>query len=143
MGDRCAGERVTREGVAEHWPVWAKLLEPVPRAGLYTLEHVRAWLDAGTWQLWAIFDMQDGSGPEPIACIVTSVEAYPLGRVGRVLECAGTDLADWIDLLPELEDAFREAQCEVVELYGRRGWERVLGREGYRAAACVLRKEIA
>lgn len=131
-------ERIEKDRVEKHWDLWQHWLRHVPRNGLYDESHVLEWLRSGARTLWAVWDVSDGM--ELVACLTTAVEEYPLRRVGRICELAGRDMTRWLDLLPQLEDAFRAVGCEVVDVYGRKGWARVLN--GYELHASVIRKEL-
>lgn len=136
-----AVEYVPREIVERDWDLFRGWLELVPLNNLYTVEHIRAWVAEGLFHVWAVFSLAAGA-PALCAVVVTSVQDWPLMRVGRILLCGGEELVHWLGLLPQLEQAMRDSGCERIEVYGRRGWERVLATYDYHPQAVVLTKEL-
>jgi len=127
--------------VARDWELYRPWLEMVPLNGLYDLGELKRSLVAAERHLWAIWEVDHSVAEMSIvACVVTSTFEYQLLKVGRINLCGGRDMVRWLNLVPELEQAFRDEGCDRVEVYGRRGWERVL--DGYKLQACVLAKEL-
>jgi hypothetical protein len=109
-----------------------KLTEALALAGgTHTLADVVAQLDAGTAQFWA-----DGD-----SCLVTEVVDAPRKRVLRFWLAAG-ELEPCLALSRKALEWGREQGCEIATFTGRRGWERVLGAEGWSPALTVMQREV-
>lgn len=99
--------------------------------GLCTLRDVLEMLLTGRAHLWS----------DTKACIVTTIHEYPQGKVW-VLWLAGGDLESVLKLGDEMYGAAEAAGCRVVEIHGRRGWERVLRSRGFKAEKVLLSKDL-
>lgn len=86
-------------------------------------------------QLWAI-EGWEGT----LALIVTRIGRYELCDAFEVQLCAGSGMARWLHLLRELEEHARALGCRMMELQGRRGWERLL--PDYELRGVVLEREL-
>lgn len=108
---------------------WRDRVEKALRIGGdgYTFRDVLAAVEAGRAQLWAT----------PGAIIVTQIEEYPAGRVCRFWIAAGR-LPDVLRIAPEVYAWAKEVGCVAATLTGRRGWERVLGSQGWRRSPLVM-----
>jgi hypothetical protein len=112
----------------EKWPEALKLLEPAltgasPRA-------VRAFIEAGTYQLWM-------AGNE--AAATTSISTFPVGNVLTVVHLGGRNMWQWLgEGLAAIEFWAREKGCDRIRINGRDEWSRVL--PGYRKTAVVSEK---
>ena len=92
-------------------------------------------LRAGRMQLWL------AAAPDRVrmACI-TQVQVRPRAKVGVVLYVTGTERQQWLGFLPVIENWFREQGCARVEIWARRGWERVLA--GYAKTHSMMEKPL-
>lgn len=86
-------------------------------------------------QLWEV-----RSGDQPLMLIVTRIIHYELCDVFEIQLCGGTRLRECLRLLPELERHAYALGCQMVELRGRAGWQRVL--DGYRVRGIAFEKEL-
>lgn len=75
-----------------------------------------------------------------LALLVTRLVWYPRGCAFQIHLCGGENMAEWLHLLPELEQHARNLGCKFVELMGRRGWQRALPEYGFRGVG--LSKEL-
>lgn len=87
-------------------------------------------------QLWS-FDTAAG---ETLMLVVTRILHYELCDTLEIQLCGGHRLRECLRLLPELEQHARYLGCKMVELRGRRGWERLLG--DYTVRGIALEKEL-
>lgn len=94
----------------------------------YGFEDVCAAIEAGKMQLWAA---EDG-------CCVTQISRFPRKRVLNVFLCGGA-LERALDMAPDIEAWGKAQGCDVIEMTGRRGWQKHLAAD---AVDTVLRKEI-
>ena len=100
--------------------------------GTHTVGDVVAQILAGNAQLWEDED----------ALIVTEVQVHPRKRVLHIWLATG-DMDACIALHHRiLRWAQEEQGCELATLAGRRGWERVLGSEGWTPRLSLMAKEI-
>lgn len=106
--------------------------------GMLTPAHVLELCRDRTWVLWVVIDSE---AAEQLAVAVTGISVAQTGvRICTVWLCAGYEMSRWRHLLPELEEYARREGASVMEIHGRRGWEKVYPE--YREAFRVLQKEI-
>lgn len=132
MTDRLLG--VQARDLGTWWPIAEPLLaRAVARFPNYTLEDVHRSIAAGERQLWIRV-------PDHEVAVVTAITDYPAGRRLTLFALAGELRPGWQALFRSIEDWARSQGCSGVDIYGRRGWERVL--PDYRLAHVVLSKEL-
>ena len=103
-------------------PVVRMMLENSLReAGDFRPEDVLAQLRGGFLQLWLVY-----TGMRVDAVVVTKVDIRPLCKVGMIVYCTGEDRERWVHHVETLEDWFREHGCSRVQVWARKGWQRVL-----------------
>ena len=115
----------------ETWEAARPLLEKAVKMGLQThdISDVKKALDDGLMQLWC----HNGS------VLVTEVLSFPRLRVCSA-KYAGGRMKDCFEMKPAIERWAKDNGCDVCEVYGRRGWQRV--HKDYRLGAGALWKEI-
>lgn len=99
--------------------------------GLCTLRDVLEMLLSGRAHLWS----------DTEACVVTTINTYPQGKVW-VVWLAGGKLESVLKLSEGFHRAALAHDCRVVEIHGRRGWERVLRSRGFKAEKVLLSRDI-
>jgi len=99
----------------------------------YSLESIRHALIRRDMQLWMY--VRDGIK----ACGVTQVVKYPEKKVCVFMFAVGEVLSEWIQFDSLIEEWARDNQCDAIEIYGRPGWEKVLGWERIHV---VIRKNL-
>jgi hypothetical protein len=121
---------LTVEGVAAAAirGVWPRVLPWIERAlaeGLGHLESrdVRDALERRDMQLW-IARREDAV----VAALVTEIVVYPRRKVCRFVLMGGADgqREVWLPWLSLLEAWARAEGCDLVEIYGRPGWARLV-----------------
>ena len=120
---------VPPDRVADCWEEVAPLLQPaVDRSGgRFLIEDVYHLLAIGENQLWVIFE--EG---KIVACCTTAFTEYPQKRMLTGQFLGGNNLKDWAPKLEQvLERWGRDHGCAGIELTGRKGWVRVLGKLGW------------
>lgn len=105
--------------------------------GLYTVEEVRGGLLAGACVLW----------PGEHCCIITERVPYDSGAVVLRVYAGGGEtgeaLAEIVSLAPGIMAAGRLMGCTEVQVEGRPGWARTLGKAlGFELWHVVLRKAL-
>lgn len=76
-----------------------------------------------------------GDDGKPAAAGVTQVRDYQSGlRSLWILALGGRRTVPWAEVIAQIEDGGRWAQCGTIEFVGRSAWRRIL--PGYTAEAC-------
>lgn len=93
---------------------------------------------SGEFQTWVLSDAHDA----PFAMILTEFIRFPVNNIFRFSLCAGDmgSLSRILDARILIEDYGRQLGADIIEVAGRRGWERVL--PDYTPAAVILRKPV-
>lgn len=100
--------------------------------GRWTIESVYKSIQEKDRQLWVALDFGVRS-----VCI-SEVINYPGKKVCNIFLVSG-DIDFIVPLLGDFKAWAKSQGCSTVELYGREGWQRVLG---WKRAGVILRKEI-
>ena len=89
-------------------------------------------------QLWVNFDKEGVQG-----AFITKVSMYPQKNILCVLLLGGNEFMKWRDEADALLNAFgKEKNCEYVELFGRKGWGKMLKDINYEEQTRLFAKEI-
>jgi len=99
----------------------------------HNLDDLQEQLEDGDAQWW--------QAPGTDSCIITELVVFPRRRVVRYWLAAG-ELAPVLELQPAIDDWARRQGATHAVLEGRRGWERLLPRWGWRARAIAMYKEL-
>jgi hypothetical protein len=101
--------------------------------GVETIDDVERLIEAGHYQFWAGRD----------AAAVTEITHFQRRKILTVLH-GGGELAE---LLDEIEPALctwaKQQGCDGIMGLGRKGWERVTAKHGYRLAYIAMIKDLA
>lgn len=92
-------------------------------------------LTSGQMQLWIAVD--EG---EILASMITQIIPYPRKTVLRVISIGGDDMDKWIHNLPLVENWALEMGCSSLELWGRKGWLKIL--KDWECSYHVLTKDL-
>ena len=107
----------------------------IEKTGLSDFEDIERDVLKGNQLLWLAWN------GEAIEAVATTHLVLVGGRKICVLTaCAGQDRDRWLPLLAHIEGYAKNEGCEVMRIFGRRGWQRVL--EGYHVENVVLEKEL-
>jgi hypothetical protein len=133
--------QLPKEMLPEVWPViYPGLKTVVERAsGKVSLEELANDIIAGRWQLWLYLN-----GGEYRALAITELATCKTGKkILRLIVCTGEDRELWEVLIPStLEQFARIEGCTLFETWARPGWERILGRQGFKKTHVLLEKEL-
>ena len=99
--------------------------------GTHDFGDVASAITMGTMQLW----------PNKDGCAVTEVLVYPRKKVLHVF-LAGGKMSAILDMQDSAAEWGRQQGCTAMTIAGRRGWERVLGKIGYKHQFTTLGLEI-
>lgn len=112
------------------WPVVAPMLEPAVAlsGGRVTMRTLRKGLLARQYLLWVAY-------PEDRvirAAFVTRVAIYPARKLLTVDCAGGSEMDGWLETVVQTFRAFaRQSGLSGVEMFGRPGWTRALGKHGW------------
>lgn len=98
--------------------------------GTHTVDDVLDRILTGHLQLW----------PGERGCAVTELVVYPRKKVLHVFLAAG-EMEQIIDMIDSAIAWGKSQGCTSMTIAGRKGWERVLARYGYKPVMTVLEKE--
>lgn len=105
--------------------------------GKYNLDSIYKAIAERDKQLWvATYDN------DLIAVCVTEITIYPCKKVLTVFASAGIRMDAWLDFLQPIMDWGKSQGCEAAEIYGRKGWERILAKYGYEHVSTVIRAKL-
>lgn len=96
-------------------------------AGTHTIEDIEGRIAEGTMHFW----------PGKQCAAVTEVAAYPRKKLLSITY-AGGDLNELLSLIPVWKSWGAHLGCSELIEAGRPGWERVLGRLGWKKEFVVL-----
>ena len=89
----------------------------------------------------AILDHRMQFWPAPKGCLVTEIVDFPRKRVLNVFIAAG-EMRQILDMADDVTAWAKAVGCTGLTIHGRRGWERVFARQGWRPLHTCLTKEI-
>lgn len=101
----------------------------------YLAEDLTHKFAEGQLQLWSIAD-----GDTLLAICITSIEIFPRTKICNIHAICGKAMTRWIGLIAEIEIWARDNDCTQVQIFGRKGWERMLPQ--YDNAKVVLVKKL-
>lgn len=99
--------------------------------GTHTFEDVKERILDSRLQIW----------PAKRGCAVTEIVIYPRKKVLHVF-LAGGEMDQIIDMIDSAVAWSKTQGCTSMTIAGRRGWERVLAKYGYKPVMTVLEKEL-
>lgn len=121
------------------WPQAAPMIETalIYADGKYNLDSIYKAISERDKQLWvATYDN------DLIAVCVTEITIYPCKKVLTVFASAGIRMDAWLDFLQPIMAWGKSQGCEAAEIYGRKGWERILAKYGYEHVSTVIRAKL-
>ncbi len=82
-------------------------------------------------------------GKKTKGAFVTKIAKYPQKNLLIVILLGGDEFQEWRDEADALLNAFgKENNCEYVELFGRKGWGKMLKDIDYKEVTRLFAKEI-
>lgn len=103
-----------------------------------TVDGVREDLERGALQLWVLLDQNDVVRMS----IMTRVTLCDVGRVMSIVWAHGKEVEEILHYLDAVEAAAKDIGCVRLEVRGRKGWERVLKKQGYDYKYQVVAKDL-
>ena len=105
--------------------------------GEYSISDIKSACKSKNMQLWVKI------GTEVEGAFITKISMYPQKNILCVLLLGGKEFMKWRDEADALLNAFgKENNCEYVELFGRKGWGKVLEDINYKEQTRLFAKEI-
>ena len=132
-------EGIKGENIEAWWPLVEEYLITALEHGLgeYSTGDIKKSCKSKDMQLWVKISK------EVEGAFVTKISKYPQKNILCVLLLAGKNFSRWRDEADVLLNAFgKENKCEYVELFGRKGWGKVLKDLNYEEQTRLFAKEI-
>ena len=125
--------------VPKWWPAIEGWVASALEHGGVTLYPVDVYngLTSRNMKLWLALD-----GSILKACCVTRIANYPRLKSLDILICSGSDSESWLGFYPAIEQYAKANDCDAVEFYGRRGWEKKMSGWGFKPVISIFRKAI-
>jgi len=132
-------EGIKGESVEAWWPLVEEYLNAALKYGLgeYSTSDIKSACISKNMQLWVKI------GTEVEGAFVTKIAKYPQKNLLCVILLGGKEFQKWRDEADALLNAFgKENNCEYVELFGRKGWGKILKDINYNEVTRLFAKEI-
>lgn len=105
------------------WPHAAPLLQSAcRRTGLNAFADLEADILSGRSLLWIAWN-----GEVIEAAAATVLINSEIGKVCIITACGGRGMKRWLPLISDIETYARNEGCARVRIYGRKGWQCLLG----------------
>ena len=132
-------EGIKGENIEAWWPLVQEYLITALEHGLgeYSIEDIKESCKSKDMQLWVKMDR------EVQGAFITKIAKYPQKNLLCVILLGGDKFKEWRDEADALLNAFgKENNCEYVELFGRKGWGKILKDINYKEQTRLFAKEI-
>jgi hypothetical protein len=132
-------EGIKGENIEAWWPLVQEYLITALKHGLgeYSIGDIKESCKSKDMQLWVKMDR------EVQGAFVTKIAKYPQKNLLCVILLGGDKFKEWRDEADALLNAFgKEHNCEYIELFGRKGWGKVLKDLNYKEITRLFAKEI-
>ena len=132
-------EGIKGESVEVWWPLVEEYLITALEYGLgeYSIEDIKNSCISKDMQLWVKI------GKEAKGAFVTKIAKYPQKNLLVVILLGGDEFQEWRDEADAVLNAFgKQHNCEYVELFGRKGWGKMLKDIDYKEVTRLFAKEI-
>ena len=132
-------EGILSKDIEVWWPHVQEYLIPALEHGLgeYSIGDIKKDCKSKNMQLWVKMNGKvEGA-------IITKISKYPQKNILCVLLLGGNDFSRWRDEADGILTAFgKQNKCEYIELFGRKGWGKVLKDLNYEEQTRLFAKEI-
>ena len=132
-------EGIKGESVEVWWPLVEEYLNTALEYSLgeYSITDIKNACISKDMQLWVKL------GKETKGAFVTKIAKYPQKNLLIVILLGGDEFQEWRDEADAVLNAFgKQHNCEYVELFGRKGWGKMLKDIDYKEVTRLFAKEI-
>ena len=132
-------EGIKGESVEAWWPLVEEYLNTALEYSLgeYSIDDIKNACISKNMQLWVKV------GKQAKGAFVTKIAKYPQKNLLIVILLGGDEFQEWRDEADALLNAFgKQNNCEYVELFGRKGWGKMLKDIDYKEVTRLFAKEI-
>ena len=132
-------EGIKGESVEVWWPLVEEYLNTALEYSLgeYSIDDIKNACISKNMQLWVKV------GKQAKGAFVTKIAKYPQKNLLVVILLGGDEFQEWRDEADALLNAFgKQHNCEYVELFGRKGWGKMLKDIDYKEVTRLFAKEI-
>jgi hypothetical protein len=132
-------EGIKGESVEVWWPLVEEYLNTALEYSLgeYGIDDIKNACISKNMQLWVKI------GKQAKGAFVTKIAKYPQKNLLIVILLGGDEFQEWRDEADALLNAFgKQNNCEYVELFGRKGWGKMLKDIDYKEVTRLFAKEI-
>ena len=132
-------EGIKGESVEVWWPLVGEYLNTALEYSLgeYSIDNIKNACISKDMQLWVKL------GKQTKGAFVTKIAKYPQKNLLIVILLGGDEFQEWRDEADALLNAFgKQHNCEYVELFGRKGWGKMLKDIDYKEVTRLFAKEI-
>jgi hypothetical protein len=132
-------EGIKGESVEVWWPLVEEYLNTALEYSLgeYSIDDIKNACISKNMQLWVKI------GKQAKGAFVTKIAKYPQKNLLIVILLGGDEFQEWRDEADALLNAFgKQNNCEYVELFGRKGWGKMLKDINYKEQTRLFAKEI-
>jgi len=132
-------EGIKGESVEVWWPLVEEYLNTALKYSLgeYSIDDIKNACISKNMQLWVKV------GKQAKGAFVTKIAKYPQKNLLIVILLGGDEFQEWRDEADALLNAFgKQNNCEYVELFGRKGWGKMLKDINYKEVTRLFAKEI-
>ena len=132
-------EGIKGENIEAWWSLVQEYLITALEYGLgeYSIGDIKESCKSKDMQLWVKMDR------EVKGAFITKIAKYPQKNLLCVILLGGDEFQEWRDEADALLNAFgKEHNCEYIELFGRKGWGKVLKDIDYNEITRLFAKEI-
>ena len=132
-------EGIKGESVEVWWPLVEEYLNTALEYSLgeYSIGDIKNACISKNMQLWVKI------GKQAKGAFVTKIAKYPQKNLLIVILLGGDEFQEWRDEADALLNAFgKQNNCEYVELFGRKGWGKMLKDIDYKEVTRLFAKEI-
>ncbi len=132
---------VKREYLEESWGAVEHYIAETLKYddGRYGLEHIYEELQRGTMNLWVFYNNKSGHIE---GAMITEHCEFPLKKVLSISFLAGDNFANIAPLFKEFSAWCASKGYASIEIMGRIGWDRKLGKMGFEKLFTVMRKTL-
>ena len=121
------------------WPYIQDKYDSISRTtrGRYSKPDILQLIKERQQQIWLAREMQDDN---IVMVCTTEIMDYPQRKTLLIHYCTGDNYKSWLWVLDEIEAWARTQDFKMIEIYGRKGWQRIL--KDYKLEKIILSKDL-